>query len=180
MAGLQIGSLPTELHLISPQTLALWLLDVVAVESPVFWLEAARRVAGAAGIQRLGNRIQDAFQSACNVGSSAGRFAVRGGFLWRADMAAPELRDRSDLPQSVKKLEYVAPEEIQAAISRIVQDSYGVTPDDVATYACRLLGFARITDEMRAVVDKQRDALVTAGCLVLKGESLVSAPKHTN
>jgi hypothetical protein len=134
MAGLQIGSLPTELHLISPQTLALWLVDVVAVESPVFWLEAARRIAGAAGIQRLGNRIQDAFRSACNVESSAGRFAVRGGFLWRTDMVVPALRDRSDLPQSVKNLEYVAPEEIQAAISRIVQDSYGVAPDDVATY----------------------------------------------
>jgi very-short-patch-repair endonuclease len=176
-ANLQVSSLPTELHLVSPQTLALWLVDVVAVESPVFWLEAARRIASAAGIQRLGNRIQDAFRSACEVGSRAGRFTVRGGFLWRTDMTAPALRDRSDLPQSVKKIEYVAPEEIQAAIERAVRDSYGLAPDDVASYSCRLLGFARITDEMRAVVDKQRDALTTAGRLFLKGDSLVSPVK---
>jgi len=92
-------------------------------------------------------------------------------------MGAPELRDRSDLPQSAKKIEYVAPEEIQAAIERVIQDSYGLAPDEVASYACRLLGFSRITDEMRAVVDEQRDALMAAERVVLKGESLVSPAK---
>jgi hypothetical protein len=153
------------------------LFEVVAVESPVFWLEAARRVANAAGVQRVGNRIQDTFRSACDVGSRTGRFTVRGGFLWRTDMAAAPLRDRSDLPQSAKKFEYVSPEEIQAAIEQVIQDSYGLSRDDVASYACRLLGFPRLTDEMRAVVDKQRDALLAAGRVVLKGDSLVSPPK---
>jgi hypothetical protein len=54
----------------------------------------------------------------------------------------------------------------------VVQDSYGVAPDDVAGAACRLLGFGRVSDEMRTVVEKQRDALIAAGRLVLKGETL--------
>ena len=177
IADLHIGQVSAELHLVSPQALALCLVEVVAVESPVFWLEAARRVANAVGIQRLGNRIQDSFRSACEVGSRAGRFTVRGGFLWRTDMAAATIRDRSDLPQSAKKIEYVSPEEIQGAIEQVIQSSYGLASDDVASYACRLLGFARLTDEMRAVVDKQRDALLAAGRVVLKGDSLVSPPK---
>ena len=64
-ADLHIGPLSAELHLLSSRTLSQWLVDVVAIESPVFWMEAARRVTSAARIQRLGNRIQDAFRSAC-------------------------------------------------------------------------------------------------------------------
>jgi Protein of unknown function (DUF3320) len=135
------------------RTLSEWLAQVVAVEGPVFWLEAARRVASAAGVQRLGNRIQEAFQRAYLAGARSGRFIVRDGFLWRTDMTAPALRDRSDLPQAAKKIEYVAPEEIQLAIERVAQDSYGVAPGDVATGACRLLGFGRVTDEIRTVID---------------------------
>lgn len=58
----------------------------------------------------------------------------------------------------------------------MVQESYGVAPDEVAAPACRLLGFARVTDEMRATVEEQRDALLTAGRIVLKGDSLVLPP----
>jgi hypothetical protein len=88
-------------------------------------------------------------------------------------MTGAPVRDRSDLGTSARKIEYVAPEEIRAAIERVAQDSYGVSPSDVANGACRLLGFSRVTDEMRAVVEKERDALIAAGRLVLKGESLV-------
>ncbi len=137
-------------------------------------------MANAAGVQRLGNRIQDAFQQAYLTGSRAGRFSVRDGFLWRTDMTTPVLRDRSDLPQAAKKIEHVAPEEIQVAIERVAQDSYGVAPNDVASGACRLLGFGRVTDEMRAVIDAQRDALIGAGRLVLRGESLVYMDASTS
>lgn len=69
-------------------------------------------------------------------------------------MVTPELRDRSDPPHTAKKIEYVAPEEIQAAIERAIieraiNDSYGLAPHEVAISACRLLGFSRVTDQMR-------------------------------
>lgn len=179
-ADLHITLRSTELHLIDLGQLSQWLAQVVAVESPVFWLEAARRVASAAGVQRLGSRIQDAFQRACRVGFRSGRFSVRDGFLWRTDMTAPALRDRSDLPQSAKKIEYVAPEELRVAIERVAQDSYGVAPRDVASGACRLLGFARVTDEMRTVIETHRDALMASGRLVLRGESLVYTDGSTS
>jgi len=128
----------------------------------------------------VADSIQDAFQHAYLTGSRAGRFSVRDGFLWRIDMTAPPLRDRSDLPQTSKKIEHVAPEEIQVAIERVAQESYGVAPDDVASSACRLLGFGRVTDEMRTVIDAQRDALIAAGRLVLRGESLVYMDTSTS
>jgi very-short-patch-repair endonuclease len=174
-AELHIGLEYSDLHLVEADKLAEWLAQVVAVESPIFWLEATRRVAAAVGIQRIGNRIQDAFQRACTIGSRRGRFSMRAGFLWRTGMTDAPVRDRSDLASSARRIEYVAPEEIRGAIQRVIQESYGVSPDDVANSACHLLGFARVTDEMRAVVEKERDVLIADGRLVLKGESLVVA-----
>jgi hypothetical protein len=47
-------------------------MAVVAIESPVFWLGASRRVANAAR-----TRIQDAFRKACNTGHRQGQLVVR-------------------------------------------------------------------------------------------------------
>jgi hypothetical protein len=89
-------------------------------------------------------------------------------------METPAVRDRSDLPQSCKKIEYVAPEEIRAALLQVAQESFGASPSEIAHGACRLLGFGRLTDEMRVVIDGNRDALLAAGHLEQRGESLVS------
>jgi very-short-patch-repair endonuclease len=174
-AELHIKLQSSDLHLVDADQLSQWLAQVVAVESPIFWLEATRRVAAAVSVQRIGSRIQDAFQRACTTGSRLGCFSMRSGFLWRPGMTDAPVRDRSDLAPSARKIEYVAPEEIRAAIERLAQVSYGVSPGDVANGACRLLGFLRVTDEMRAVVEKERDTLIADGRLLLKGESLVVA-----
>jgi hypothetical protein len=44
---------------------------------------------------------------------------------------------------------------------------------DVAVAACRRLGFARVTEDMRATVEEQRDKLVKVGRLELRGETLM-------
>jgi hypothetical protein len=67
----------------------------------------------------------------------------------------------------------VAPEEICAAIEQAVKESYGMPAEDVAVAACRRLGFARVTEDMRVVVEEQRDKLVNRGRLEPRGETLV-------
>jgi hypothetical protein len=172
-ASLQIDLASTELRAIAQPQLSAWLSQVVMVESPIHWLEAARRVASAAGVQRVGNRIQDAFWYACTWGSRKKLFILKGEFLWSADGVGPVIRDRSEFPPQWKKLEYVAPEEIHAAIESAINESFGLKDEYIATSACRLLGFARVTEEMRALVDRQRDHLTEQGRLVKRGEVLV-------
>lgn len=76
----------TELHLVPTGQLVEWMAQVVAVESPVHWMEAGRRIADALGIQRLGNRIQGALTRACRAGSRTKRFAMRGEFLFTPEL----------------------------------------------------------------------------------------------
>jgi hypothetical protein len=161
------------MHLVNRTQLADLLAQVVRVESPVHWMEAARRVLSGAGIQRLGNRIQQAFEEAVRLGVSRGLFAKRKEFLWGPAMQQPPVRDRSELPAGSRKLEFVAPEEIRRAILTVVGESYGIASVEVPSAVCRLFGFSRVTDDMAAAVEPHRDALLGEGYLAQQGVNLV-------
>jgi very-short-patch-repair endonuclease len=165
----------TDMHMVSRSQLADLLAQVVSVESPVHWTEAVRRILSGAGIQRLGNRIQLAFEEAMRLGVSRGLFAKRQDFLWVLAMKQPPVRDRSELPAASRRLEFVAPEEIRRAILIVVEESYGIVPAEVSNAVCRLLGFSRVTDEMSAAVEPHRDALIGEGYLAIQGVNLVLA-----
>jgi hypothetical protein len=87
-------------------------------------------------------------------------------------MAEPTVRDRSNLPAASRRLDLVAPEEIQRAILKVIAESYGMQPDEVPGAVCRILGFARVTDEMRSAVEPHREALVKKGLLMQNGRNL--------
>jgi very-short-patch-repair endonuclease len=164
-----------DMHLVNRSQLADLLAQVVNVESPVNRTEAVRRILSAAGIQRLGNRIQQAFDEAVRLGVSRRLFTQRQEFLWGPAMKQPPVRDRSELPAASRKLEFVAPEEIRRAILIVVEESYGIIPAEVPNAVCRLFGFSRVTDEMTAAVEPHRDALIREGYLVVQGVNLVLA-----
>jgi very-short-patch-repair endonuclease len=169
---LQLGDV--DMHLVSRTQLADLLAQVVNVESPVHWMEAARRVLDGAGIHRFGNRIQQAFEQAVRVGVDHKLFVKRAEFLWASTMQQSPVRNRSELPAASRKLEFVAPEEVRRAILIVVEESYGIVPTEVPSAVCRLFGFARVTDEMSAAVEPHRDALVREGYLKLQGVNLVA------
>ena len=143
--SLRLGDV--DMHMVNRTQLADLLAQVVRVESPVHWTEAARRVLSGAGVQRFGTRIQQAIEEAVKLGISRGLFLKRGEFLWGTAMQQPPVRDRSALPAASRKLEFVPPEEIRRAILLVVQESYGIVPGEVPNAVCRLFGFSRVTDE---------------------------------
>jgi very-short-patch-repair endonuclease len=161
-----------DLHEMERVQLATYLSAVVKVESPVHWKEAARRVMSGAGVQKMGSRIEGAFEEAIRVGLSRGLFMRRGEFLWWTEAADPIVRDRGDLPNSSRKLDFVAPEEISKAILCVIEASYGMPTDEVPVAVCRLLGFARVTDDMRGAVVPVQEALVRSGRLRWNGHNL--------
>ncbi len=87
-----------DLHLVPTVTLIDWLCRVVEAEGPIHWLEAARRIAMGAGVQRVGGRIQDSIERACKAGTRSARFLADGDFLKSANQRQCPIRDRSDLP----------------------------------------------------------------------------------
>ena len=88
-------------------------------------------------------------------------------------MEQPELRDRSNLANSSRKLELVAPEEIAIAVQMVVDGAYGIQQRDVPGPAVRLLGFMRVTEDMRSRVDSVVDQMIGDRRLVVQGSLLM-------
>ena len=154
-------------------TLAGWLAEVVAVESPVHVTEACRRVLDTAGVTRMGSRIQEAFDAALTHATRAGMIRARGDFLWATDMHTPVARDRSTLQGFGRSLEAIAPEEVRLAIANVVSDAYGIAPADIAPAVVRLFGFERLTEDMRAAIDPQIAVMIAEDQLARQGEQVV-------
>lgn len=179
LAQLNISCGMQELHLVPVTTLSEWLSRVVAVESPVHWLDATRRIATALGVQKIGSRIHETFKRACNHGVQFKKFRRQEEFLWDLNTSTPTIRDRSEFPGQFKKLELVAPEETMAAIEQVVSESLGMLEQDVAPAACRLLGFARVSVDMRETIEGMCDTLVKESRLFRRGEMLVIGKSDT-
>lgn len=158
-----------EFHQLPSTLVASWISDVVRVESPVHAGEVLKRICEAAGLKRAGVRIQEKFQSSLPLATDVRK---RGEFLWLADMDVPPVRARTD---TGKRLALVAPEELQEAIRRTVRLSFGADEDAIANGACQLLGFSRVTEDMRELVREAIAAMTDRKALIRQGDLYVSA-----
>ena len=159
------------LHEAAPITMADWIAQVVEFEGPVHEDEVARRIVNSAGIKRLGRRIQAAFESGRSAAVRKKSVIKKGGFLWKPNMRQPILRSRSELPSASRKLEFIAPEEIEVAMVEVIKASYGIRKEDIPSEVCSLFGFQRVTEAMRSIVDKVSSKMLSEGSVVERGEN---------
>jgi very-short-patch-repair endonuclease len=157
-----------DLHEIPSFTFAEWIEQVVRVEGPVHPDEVVRRICDAAGVRRIGNRIESAFTAGVRAAVRGGHIVQREEFL--SIRGGPlKVRDRSALPNASRKLELVAPEEIEEAVLLVARASMGIDIDDVPTAVCRLVGFARTTEEMTSSVVSIVKKLASSGKVQIDG-----------
>jgi hypothetical protein len=176
VAALDLGSDPLDPMALPGDRLAGWVAEIVRVEGPVHEAEVVRRLADAIGLKRLAGKPKEAIERAASAPfRDGGAIRRRGAFLWPADLDRPEPRDRSALPTASRRLEFVAAEGVAAAAERVVVDAIRVSPDDLPAAVCRLLGFPRTTDEMRARVAVVVEGLIESGRLIRQGNRLAIA-----
>jgi very-short-patch-repair endonuclease len=172
-AKLSINLRGQELHTVLPDLLSSWVVKVVEIESPVHIDEVARRIVDGAGQNRVGSRISAAIESACNHAVRSGHIRQQGKFLWVKKMKCPAIRDRSSLPTTSRKIDLIAPEEIVISIEQVVRNSYGIQRESISPEVIRILGFLRMSDEMRIAVEIIIDRLLATGGLKRRGDYIV-------
>lgn len=163
-----------EFHEVPESSVLEWVKEVVDVESPVHLDEAAARVAGAAGLQRVGSRIWSRVAESVELGVREGVLARNGSFLWRPGRQDPKVRGRGALPNGhkLRSPEMIAPEEIGAALRRAIETSYGISSDDAVAEACRLMGFRRRGAKLARAYAQVLDSLVRDGVVEKRGQFL--------
>jgi len=160
------------LHQASRSTMGDWVRKVVEVESPIHEDEVARRIVESTGGTRVGKRIRAAFDSGVTYVANKGLIRRRGKFLWSPDMGHPKLRSRVLIPSSYRKMELIAPEEIELAIQEVIKASYGIGMDELPGEVCRLFGFQRVTESMTSSVEKAVRRLLKEGEILEQGAYL--------
>jgi hypothetical protein len=144
---------------VKPQDLSLhdltyWVRQIVQIEQPIHADEVGRRLATGCGWQRAGNQIQDAARRGLQAARRTGDLVCEGEF-WCVPGAEISARDRSGLAASdtLRKPAMIAPLEIEAAGLHALQENLSMTEEELVVESARLLGFARIGSDVRALVE---------------------------
>ncbi len=168
----------TELHKTPTSLMADWVVGVVEVESPVHVEDVMRRIAdAAASVSRIGNRIRAKIESGCAWAERTGRVRRAGDFLWISGMENPPIRDRSRLPDASRKHERLAPEEVRAAVRKVVADAFGMEKADIPAAVLRLLlGFKRTSEEAHGRIADIVGDMLAEGVLFDSGGTVVEKP----
>jgi len=126
---------------------------IVEAEGPIHTDLVARRVAEAIGKARTGTRIRDASDHALGLALRRGGIVRAGLFVMTpAQRDDPPIRDRSgkDAPTTAAQ---IPPLEIRAAAARVVAESGEMPREELIVATARLMGFARVGQELRASID---------------------------
>jgi very-short-patch-repair endonuclease len=161
-----------ELHEADNATLAGLIQAVAAVESPVHVDEVAKRLMDAYGVSRAGSRITARLSEALQYAAAQRLIDVRGGFVYAIGGDPVQARDRSSFSSTERKIELVAPEEIDAALLDSVRLGFSLMPDAATAAAINLLGFGRATQRIAAVAEERLAQLTRAGLLVKSNGAL--------
>jgi len=167
-----------ELHSVAPSKIAGWLVDIVEFEGPLHRDQLARRLLQAAGVRKLGTRIQSAFEQGLNHAlfhlPEGQGLRQEGEFIFGRTL--PTVRDRSALPQNEKQFEYISDPELDGALKVLTEQAIGIEVEELATGCARAFGFERTTQDVRVRIEQRVDVLLTQGVFTLENDFLSLKP----
>ena len=175
LAELNISTNGHALSVVPQNTLVNWIQQVVEIESPVHLNEIAKRIASAVGVKKVGKRIREAIEIAARQAAHLEHVLIKDKFLYWTEHQYITVRNREELPNTSRKLELIAPEEMKEAIKLIVAESWGIEQDDLPHQTCKLFGFKKVNENTRQGVKVIINEMIQNGELIEKTGSLILA-----
>jgi hypothetical protein len=132
-----------------------------------------------AELARAGNRIRDAVLAAVKAAKRKGE--IVGGPFYSLPGQEVLVRDRSEIDSNtLRKPEYLPPEEVKVAIGRVVEENFGAEQDLLVQAVARLFGFGSTSSQLREVVESALTGLLDSGQLRLDGRLITRALEATS
>jgi very-short-patch-repair endonuclease len=129
-----------------------YLFSILKAEGVIHINDAAKRITDAYGIGRIGNRIYDRIVHSAKYGHQNSLFYYSKEFLYHDANKIVEVRDRSILPPTLKKIENVAPEEIQKSLIDTISMGFSLPEAEAISEALSSMGFNRSTEKASVIV----------------------------
>ena len=163
LANGQLNILNRELLELPYSNIADVIVQILKIEGPLHLNDAARRITDTMGIGRIGNRISSHISLSANFGLKRKMFHMESEFLYKDENKEVEIRDRSNLPNTLKKIENVPPEEIQQALLETIDKAFSIPEQEAISSALAKMGFGRATQRASKILDVEIEKLKACG-----------------
>ena len=152
------------------------LAELIQNEGPVHFDYAVERLAVAWGIKQVNPKIAHAVKEALNNLIRAQKVVIRGSFLWPTGLKETPIRvPMLGVPESKRKPDYIAPEEVASAMTLVAQYALGISDDSLIAETAKVFGINHSGDEAKAVFSEVLKRLVRERKLVCKDDGVVTA-----
>lgn len=165
-------------HLVPAHEMAELVQSIVQIEQPIHVDEVARRVAKTWGLQKAGSRIRSTVLDA-TVSAKRNGVRLTRDYLSTTDSKPLQVRDRSEVESTtLRKAEYLPPNEIDLAICESVSRNVGAISDDIARDVAVAFGFKSTSAQLKTAIYKGIKRLKARGKLDINaGHIMLSSPK---
>lgn len=152
-----------QLHEAPADKLASLVKSVVTVEAPVHESDVTKRLMEAFGVSRAGSRITESVGIAIQHGHRSGLFHYNSGFLYVDKNRPAAVRNRAILEPTERRIELVAPEELDAALLDVVRMGFSIQQDAAISGALDMLGFGRASANITSALNRRVAVLLRGG-----------------
>lgn len=153
---------------ISVSVLTKELLRIAQIEAPIHVDQLFQRVS-----TRVTKVVRAHLEMVLNRIVNEGKLVRDGEYLLMPGASAVVARDRSELPGQIKKIQHIYPQELKAAITLVVTRTHGILRSDLGRETLKLIGYARVTDNMDTIVEDVIREMLEKGEVHLRGEQIV-------
>ena len=152
------------------------LAELVEKEGPVHFDYAVERLADAWGIKQVTPQITHAVKEALSNLLREQKVVIKGSFLWPPELKETPIRvPVQGIPESKRKPEYIAPEEVESAMKLVAQYALGISEDSLIAETAKVFGVNHSSEEAKQVFGEILKRLVRDRKLVSKDGVVTAA-----
>ena len=152
------------------------LAELIQKEGPVHFDYAVERLATAWGVKQVTPRITHAVKEALNNLLREQKVVIKGSFLWPLELKQTPIRvPIQGIPESKRKAEYIAPEEVESAMQLVAQYALGISEDSLISETAKVFGLNHSGKDAKVVFSEILKRLVRDRKLVYKDNVVTAA-----
>ena len=145
------------------------LAELIQNEGPVHFDYSVERLAAAWGIKRAAPKIAHAVKEALNNLIRMQKVVIKGSFLWPFGLKETPIRvPMQGIPESKRKPDYIAPEEVESAMTIIARYALGISDDSLIAETAKVFGINHSGDGANTVFSEVFKRLVRERKLICK------------
>lgn len=141
------------------------------VEGPVHVERVVRVMADAFSVHRVSKRTRPFFERAIDAAVARSLVKRQGAFLWSPNMDRPVAR-AADEQGEVRRIQEVAPEEIQEAVLEVLRVGFAMADEDLTITVARYLGYDRLGSHVQDAITTAIKHLLASGHIARVGNQI--------